>query len=148
MELVDRRPPTGATVERTTTGVWVRSIATLLSDGLASLRRRLRAVVEWWDPKPGNTTRIARTQPAVWVGSIAIFLSAGLGWWLTPLQSKFRAIAVPLMKPIVLGVKNTQGFHAGSIGAVLLAIGALVMLLLMLRAYRRIFLYLGAVVVA
>lgn len=148
MELVHPRPATGAAAERTPRGVWVRSIATLLSDRLASLRRRLRAVVEWWDPKPGNTTRIARTQGAVWVGSVAIFLSAGLGWWLTPLQGKFRAIAVPLLKPIVLGVKNTQGFHVGSIGAVFLAIGAFTMFLLMLRAHRRIFFYLGAVVVA
>jgi tetratricopeptide (TPR) repeat protein len=75
-------------------------------------------------------------------------LSAGLGWWLTPLQGKFRAIAVPLLEPIVLGVKNTQGFHARSIGAVLLGIAAVAMLLILLRAHRRIFFWLGAAVAA
>src|SRR5262245_8465605 len=104
--------------------------------------------MERMEPRPGNGARVERTQSTLWVGSISILLSAGLGWWLTPLQGKFRAIAVPLLKPIVLGLKNTQGFHVASIGAVLLAIAGLAMLLLLLRAPRRIFFWLGAATVA
>jgi tetratricopeptide (TPR) repeat protein len=72
--------------------------------------------------------------------------AAGLGWLLTPLEGKIRAISIPLTRPIVLGVHANSHFRVDSLGAVLIGLGLLGLIFVLLRAHRRFLFYLGGAV--